>query len=109
MANEAGTVYIPAESRGKGIAEDLYGSSSSFCMTDGLKSYLKAIPPEKHCYCWAHMLRFAFEETVHSKKTSGAVTLRDNLVRIYHLKRDYPGYSKDQLKQVLRSRIWQFA
>lgn len=101
MADEKATVYIPAESRGKGIAEDLYGSSQSFCMTDGLKSYLNTIPPHKHCYCWAHILRFAFEETIHSKPTSDAVCLRDNLVRIYHIKKDFPEFSKQQLKQVL--------
>ncbi|MBI2595776.1 IS66 family transposase [Candidatus Daviesbacteria bacterium] len=105
MAAEDTTVYVAAESRGKGVAEDIYGSSQSYCMTDGLKSYLKIIPPHKHCYCWAHMLRFSFEETIHCKKTSDAVSLRDNLVRIYHLKRDFPQYSKHQLKQVLESEL----
>lgn len=101
MADEKTTVYIPAESRGKGIAADLYGNSDSFCMTDGLKSYTNTIPPHKHCYCWAHMLRFAYEETIHSKPASDAVCLRDNLVRICHLKKDFPQYSKHQLEKML--------
>lgn len=101
MANEETIVYVAAESRGKGIAEDIYGDSCSLCMTDGLGSYTNSIPKEKHCFCWAHLLRFAFEETIHSRKNSQAVYLRDELVGIYHLKQNHPEYSKETLKQVL--------
>lgn len=105
MANEETTVYVASESRGKGIAEDLYGNSQSYCMTDGLKSYTNTIPQDKHCFCWAHMLRFSYEETIHSKKISMAVFLRDGLVRIYHIKKNYPEYSQQELEAVLTTEI----
>lgn len=95
------TVYVPAESRGKGIAEDMYGDSQAKCMTDGLASYTNSIPKDKHCFCWAHALRFAFEETIHDKKDSMSIFLRDELVRVYHLKINHPEYSKLQLEEVL--------
>lgn len=101
MANEEVTVYVAAESRGKGIVEDMYGDSQAKCMTDGLASYTNSIPKDKHCYCWAHMLRFSFEETIHPNKHSMAVALRDELVRIYHIKQDHPQYSKEQLEKAL--------
>jgi len=101
MANDTTTVYIAAESRGKAVAEDLYGFANCYCMTDGLYSYLNTIPKNKHCYCWAHLLRFAFEETIHSTKDSAAIKLRDDLVRIYHIKSDHPQYTKSQLNQIL--------
>jgi len=59
MANEDTTIYVAAESRGKGIAEEMYGDSLAKCMTDGLGSYLSSIPKDKHCLCLAHILRFA--------------------------------------------------
>lgn len=105
MANEEATVYIAAESRGKGIAEELYGTSQARCMHDGLRSYEKALPFERHCYCWAHMLRFAHEETITAKKGSKALWLKDELVRIYHLKSTCAEYTKNQLEEVLRREI----
>jgi len=82
MANEATTVYVAAESRGHGIAEDMYAASQAKCMHDGLRSYDKAIPKENTCIYWSHILRFAHEETIKAKKTSKAVFLKDELVRI---------------------------
>lgn len=105
MANEEATVYIPAVSRGKGVALDLYGNSNAYAMTDGLKSYTNTIPQGKHLYCWSHILRFAFEETIHSKKDSQAVVLRDELVRVYHIKSNNPQYTKKQLETVLQKEI----
>lgn len=105
ILNPGVTIYLAAESRGKGIAEELYGNSESPCMTDGLPSYLKIIPQGKHLYCWAHMLRFAFEETVNCLKDSSSIFLRDELVRIYHLKRGHPEYSKDGLETVLTGEL----
>lgn len=101
MANQEATVYVAAESRGRGIAKDMYGNSNSYAMTDGLGSYEEPIPEDKHLNCWAHVLRFAFEETIHSKKTSMSIYLRDELVRIYHIKKNHPEYSKKELEQVL--------
>lgn len=105
MANEEATVYVAAESRGRGIAEDMYGDSQAKCMTDGLASYTNSIPYDKHLFCWAHMLRFAFEETIHSKKISMSVYLRDELVGIYHIKQNNPEYSKEHLEQVLTEEL----
>ena len=103
---EAGvTVYVAAESRGKGVAQDMYGNSEAKCMTDGLKSYTNTIPKDKHCYCWAHVLRFAFEETIHDQKDSASIFLRDELVRIYHIKKNHPEYSKQELEEVLTKEI----
>lgn len=88
MANEEVTVYFAAESRGKGIAEDLYGDSEAFSMHDGLASYTHALPQEKHLYCWAHVLRFAHEETVLEPEGSLARCLTEQLVKVYHLKNE---------------------
>ena len=105
MSNEEATVYVAAESRGKGIAATLYGESDAYAMTDGLKSYTNTIPQEKHLYCWAHMLRFAFEETVHSQEHSQAIFLRDELVRIYQIKRMHPDYTKERLATVVKEAL----
>lgn len=99
------TVYVAAESRGKGIAEDMYGDSQAKTMTDGLASYTNSIPKGKHLFCWAHVLRFAFEETIHDKQDSMSIFLRDQLVRIYHIKKNNPEYSKHQLEEVLTSEL----
>ncbi|PJC30718.1 hypothetical protein CO050_05455 [Candidatus Roizmanbacteria bacterium CG_4_9_14_0_2_um_filter_38_17] len=85
MANENVTIYHSAESRGKGIFEDMYGNSSSYSMHDGYCSYSK-ISKDKTMYCWSHLLRFAHEEAYKEKKGSQVVKLKDELVDIYHLK-----------------------
>lgn len=105
MANDEATVYFAAESRGKGIAAELYGESISYSMHDGLASYTNSIPKGKHCYCWAHFLRFAFEETILEKENSNAVFLRNELVQIYHLKKEHPEYSFEKLKNLLDIRL----
>ncbi len=102
MANENLTVYYAAESRGKGIADIMYGNSNAFLMTDGYVSYTNTTAKDKHLFCWAHILRFAYEETVNDKDSSMGIFLRDGLVRIYHIKKDHPEYSKDRLEVVLR-------
>ena len=55
---------------------------------DGLASYTNAIATDKTLYCWAHMLRFAYEETVDKPPGSESVFFRDTLVDIYHVKKD---------------------
>lgn len=94
MANNEATVYVAAESRGKGIAKELYGTSQAYAMHDGLGSYLSAIPKDHHLYCWAHLLRFCFEETVEKPKEHESVHIRDTLVDLYHRKKD-PFYGED--------------
>lgn len=88
MANKNTTVYFAAESRGKGIAEEMYGLSHAYSMHDGLASYQNTIPKDKTCYCWAHILRYAFEETVLAEKYSTIFKFRQKLVDIYHVARD---------------------
>lgn len=99
------TVYVAAESRGGGIAKDLYGNSQNLAMTDGLKSYLSSISKDKHLYCWAHVLRFAYEETVNCKPDSMAVKLREELVRIYHIKFKNPQYDFAHLDKNCRKKL----
>lgn len=101
MTNENTAVYFAAESRGKGIADIMYGDSQAFLMTDGLASYTNTAPKDKHLFCWSHTLRFAYEETVNDKKTSKACFLRQELVRIYQIKKNNPEYSGSKLKEVL--------
>jgi transposase len=86
LANDEVTVYCAAESRGKGIAADLDGDSQALCMHDGLPSYTNALPQEKHLYCWAHVLRFAHEETALEPEDSPARQLTAELVKVYQLK-----------------------
>lgn len=105
MATEEATVYFAAESRGKGIAKEMYGDSQADAMTDGLKSYESPIPQDKHLYCWAHILRFAHEETVHDKQDTEASFLRDELIKTYHLKKENPEISKEELKTLLTEKI----
>lgn len=105
MATKAETVYFAAESRGKGIAKDNFQDSKSYAMTDGLASYQDVIPKERHLYCWAHLLRFAYEETIKSKKNSDGAKLRDKLVEIYHLKKNNPGWDSKQLENVLQTEL----
>lgn len=105
MASEKATVYIAAESRGKGIAEALYGDSSAYAMTDGLGSYTNTIPEEKHLYCWAHVLRFAYEETVDSDNDSQAVRIREELVQIYRIKKEQSDYTQQQFRRILRGKL----
>lgn len=88
MANEKATVYVAAESRGKGIAQEMYGNSQAYSMHDGYGAYTNTIPQNKHLYCWSHLLRFCFEETVNKPLTSESIKIRDKLVEIYHLKKD---------------------
>jgi len=102
MANEKTTVYFAAESRGKGIADVMYGNSKAFLMTDGFASYTNTTAKDKHLFCWSHLLRFSFEETVNDGKISKACFLRQELVRIYHIKKNHPQYSESKLEEVLR-------
>lgn len=97
MASEAATVYVAAESRGKGIATEMYGNSQANSMHDGYGGYSSAFGKDKHLYCWAHLLRFCFEETVEKTTTDQSVRIRDTLVNTYHLKKD-PKYDSQPQK-----------
>lgn len=105
MANDNTTIYVAAESRGKGIFEKMYENSNALSMHDGYAGYASVTGEEKTLYCWAHILRFAYEETIQEKKNSPAILLRENLVRIYHIKENHPEYSKAQLKNILDTEL----
>ncbi|MGH2612086.1 MAG: IS66 family transposase [Rhabdochlamydiaceae bacterium] len=101
MANEETTVYVAAESRGKGIMEEMYGDSQSYSMHDGYAGYTNTIPLDKHLYCWAHVLRFIHEETLLSKKNSIEEHIKEELVSLYKTIRDHPEYSDEEKEQLL--------
>ena len=99
MANDEATVYYAAESRGKGIVEQLYGNSMAYSMHDGYGAYKKTIPKDKQMYCWSHLLRFAHEEAHNEANDSEIALLKNELVEIYHLK-DTP-----RLKFMIKTRL----
>lgn len=102
MANEKQTVYVPAESRGKGIFEEMYGDSNAKSMHDGYSSYESVTGADSTLYCWSHVLRFAFEETVKLLKEHLACRIRDRLVTLYQDIRFHKEWTKDQKEQALR-------
>lgn len=105
MASEEATVYVAAESKGKDIFKEMYGNSAARSMHDGNPSYESITGKDKSCYCWAHFLRFAHEETVLEKTGSKALLVRDELVAIYQIKSHHPEYSLKQLEAILRQRL----
>lgn len=106
MANDKATVYVAAESRGKGIAQKMYGNSKAYSMHDGYGAYTNTIPKDKQMYCWAHLLRFCYEETINQSPDSESVSIRDKLVEIYHLSKN-PNYqiNHQYLEQEVTNRI----
>lgn len=102
---EGETAYTAAESRGKGIAKDVYGNSQSLAMHDGLASYKEAVPQDKHLYCWAHLLRFAFEETEGSDQGSDEVVLREKLLELYHTRKTHPDWNSITLGNLLQEKM----
>ena len=105
VATEEVTVYVAAESRGGGIARDLYGESHALCMHDGYAAYTKALPQQNHLYCWAHLLRFAHEETVLDPPDSQAHWVREQLVQAYHLGHDGTRSGSQDLEARLRAEL----
>jgi len=106
MANDKTTVYVAAESRGKGIFEEMYGNSHATSMHDGYSSYVSVTGEDKTAYCWSHVLRFAYEETVLEKKpTTIACQIRDRLLNLYQTIRSHPEWSKEQKETMLRTEL----
>jgi len=101
MANETITVYVAAESRSKGIMEEMYGNSKAYSMHDGYCGYTNTIPYDKQLYCWAHVLRFVHEETILETKDSIASVIKERLVTLYQIIRSHPEYSREQKEQFL--------
>lgn len=105
MANEKQTVYVAAESRGKGIFETMYGNSKTYSMHDGYSSYESVTGEEKTLYCWSHVLRFCFEETIHLPKAHLACRMRDRLVNLYQITRQHIEWTKEQKEKILGEEI----
>lgn len=99
MASDEATVYVAAESRGKGIAREMYGTSQAYAMHDGYAAYASVISDEKNLYCWSHMLRFAHEETALDPPGSDGVHIRDALVAVYQQKRTDPLMTEDAVRE----------
>ncbi len=105
MASETITVYVAAESRGKGIMEEMYENSKAYSMHDGYGGYANTIPHDKQLYCWAHVLRFAHEETILSKKDSMEWHIKEELVVLYQTIRAHPEYTSEQKEFMLSEKI----
>lgn len=105
MSNEEVTVYVAAESRGKGIFEEMYGDSRALSMHDGYVSYESVTGAENTAYCWTHVLRFAFEETFKLLKNHVACTIRDRLVDLYKLIRLHTEWTREQKERAIRNEL----
>lgn len=105
MSNEEVTVYVAAESRGKGIFEEMYGDSHALSMHDGYAGYESVTGVENTVYCWTHVLRFAYEETVKLSKDHVACKIRDRLVDLYKLIRLHTEWTREEKEQVLRKEL----
>jgi hypothetical protein len=99
------TVYVAAESKGKGIFEKMYGDSKSYSMHDGNPSYVSITGEDKSLYCWSHVLRFSHEETVKLEKTHPACGIKDRLVFLYQTVRSNPGWKMEQKEEILRNEL----
>jgi hypothetical protein len=99
------TVYVAAESKGKGIFEEMYGNSKAKSMHDGNPSY-ESVTGEDNClYCWSHVLRFAHEETVKLDKTHLACLTKNRLVTLYQTIRLHIEWTDEQKEKMLREEL----
>ena len=105
MANEQATIYVAAESRGKGIFEEMYGNSRSYSMHDGYPGYEPVTGKDNTAFCWAHVMRFAFEETVELPPNHLACQIRDRLVDLYQTIRTNPDWTRKQKEKTLRTEL----
>lgn len=105
MTNNDKTVYIAAESRGRGIMEEIYGNSSAYSMHDGYAGYTNTVPVDKQLYCWAHYLRFVYEETVTAPEDSIESRIKKRLVMLYRTIRAHSEYTKQQKEIILTGEI----
>ena len=99
------TVYVAAESKGKGIFEEMYGNSNACSMHDGNSSYESITGIEKSLYCWSHVIRYAYEETVKLPKGHIACQIRDRLVNLYQEVRGKPERIRDEKEKLLREEL----
>jgi hypothetical protein len=99
------TVYVAAESKGKGIFEDMYGNAKAYSMHDGNPSYEAVTGKEKSAYCWSHVIRFAYEETVRLSEEHLACRIRDRLVTLYQNIRTHAERTKEEKEVILRKEL----
>jgi len=103
---EAGiTVYVAAESKGKGILEEMYGNSQAKSMHDGNPSYVSVTGVENTLYCWSHVLRFAHEECTKLEKDHPACQIKNRLVTLYQTIRFYREWTREQKEKTLRAEL----
>ena len=107
MANEEHSVYVPAESRGKGIMEEIYGDSEAYSVHDGYGAYVNTVPKEKQLKCWSHILGFAYEETYGLEPESTAINIRNRLVAIYDLKDKKDGMKLEDFEKLINTKLEQ--
>ena len=105
MANEEKTVYVSAESRGKGIMKEMYGTSQAHSMHDGYAGYTNTVPKDKQLYCWAHILRFIHEETILSPKDSMEQKIKADLVCLYQTIRSHSEWTRQQKEQLMVQKL----
>lgn len=105
MANDEITVYKAAESRGRGIFEEMYNNSKADSMHDGYAAYKNTISKNKTMYCWAHFLRFVHEETYEQKPRSSGVKIKNKLVKIYHLIEKRDKYTEQELREIVDKQL----
>lgn len=74
-------------------------------MHDGLTSYEKSIPTYLTLYCWAHVLRYAYEETFLAKEGCPVFKFRQQLVVIYRLKEQKKTLSKDKFYSLISQHL----
>lgn len=90
------TVYVAAETKGKGVFKEMYGNSTAYCMHDGNPTY-ESVTGTRFClYCWTHVVRFAFEETVKLSPDHLACQIRDSLVELYLTIRENTQWSRKE-------------
>jgi len=103
-ANEDTTIYQAAESRGHGVIKTMYGDSRAQSMHDGYSGY-NWIAEAKTMYCWAHLLRFAYEETHALNRGSPGYIFRNKLVQIYGLINKRDAYTENTFREILTKRL----
>lgn len=99
------TVYVAAESRGMGIFREMYGQSKAFSMHDGYAGYEAVTGKDKTAYCWSHVIRFAYEETVILPKNHPACIIRNRLVDLYQTIRLNSWWTNDRKEALLRKEL----
>ncbi len=103
---EAGkTVYVAAQTRGIGIFKEMYGNSQAKSMHDRYSGYEGVTGTEYCMYCWTHVVRYAFEETVKLSPDHLACQIRDRLVDLYLDIRKYPDRIREEKEAIMQKEL----